>query len=78
MILRASLITLLSLGLMSQVVLAKDLTHDAEYYVVAAQNGEKWASDDKATAKRLADLREANGGKPPNIVYILLDDLGYG
>ena len=78
MILRASLITLLSLGLMSQAVLAKDLTHDAEYYVVAAQNGEKWASDDKATAKRLADLRKANGGKPPNIAYILLDDLGYG
>ena len=78
MILRASLITFLSLGLMSQAALAKDLIHDAEYYVVAAQNGEKWASDDKATAKRLADLRKANGGKPPNIVYILLDDIGYG
>ncbi|MDH3901989.1 MAG: sulfatase-like hydrolase/transferase [Xanthomonadales bacterium] len=78
MILRVSLITLLSLGLMSQAALAKDLIHDAEYYVVAAQNGEKWAADDKATAKRLADLRKANGGKPPNIVYILLDDVGYG
>jgi len=41
MTLRASLIALLSLGLMSQVALAKDLTHDAEYYVVEAQNGEK-------------------------------------
>jgi len=78
MILRVSLIAFLSLGLMSQVAVAKDLIHDAEYYVVEAQNGEKWASDDKATAKRLADLRKANGGKPPNIVYILLDDLGYG
>jgi len=78
MILRASLIAFLSMGLMSQVAFAKDLIHDAEYYVVEAQNGEKWASDDKATAKRLADLRKANGGKPPNIVYILLDDLGYG
>ena len=68
----------MSLGFLSQTVLAKDLTHDAEYYVVAAQNGEKWATDDKATAKRLADVRKANGGKPPNIVYILLDDLGYG
>ena len=78
MILRVSLIAFLSLGLMSQVAVAKDLIHDAEYYVVEAQNGEKWASDDKATAKRLADLRKANGGKPPNILYILLDDLGYG
>jgi len=78
MFVRISLIMFLSLGVMSQAALAKDLTHDAEYYVVAAQNGEKWAADDKATAKRLADLRKANGGKPPNIVYILLDDLGYG
>jgi arylsulfatase len=78
MILRASLYTFLLLALMSQAAMAKDLIHDAEYYVVEAQNGEKWAADDKATAKRLADLRKANGGKPPNIVYILLDDVGYG
>ena len=78
MILRTVFITFLSLGLMSQAAVAKDLIHDAEYYVVEAQNGEKWAADDQATAKRLADLRKANGGKPPNIVYILLDDLGYG
>ena len=78
MIFRAGLITFLSMGLMSQVVLAKDLIHDAEYYIAAAQNVERWAADDKATAKRLADIRKANGGKPPNIVYILLDDLGYG
>jgi len=78
MILRVGLITFLSLGLMSQAALAADLIHDAEYYVVEAQNGEKWAADDQATAKRLADIRKANGGKPPNIIYILLDDLGYG
>ena len=78
MILRASLITILSLGFVAQIAVAKDLTHDAEHYVLLAQNGEKWAADDKATAKRLAEVRKANGGKPPNIVYILLDDLGYG
>ena len=78
MILRASLITFLSLGLVSQAAVAAELTHDAEHYVLLAQNGEKWAADDKITEKRLADVRKANGGKPPNIVYILLDDLGYG
>ena len=78
MILRTVFITFLSLGLMSQAALAKDLIHDAEYYIVEAQNGEKWAADDQATAKRLEAIRKANDGKPPNIVYILLDDLGYG
>ena len=78
MILRASLIALLSLGLSSQAAAAKDLIHDAEHYLLLAQNGEKWAADNKTTAKRLADVRKANGGKPPNIIYILLDDLGYG
>jgi len=78
MILKAGLITFLSLGLVSQGVLAKELIHDAEHYVLQAQNGEQWAADDKAIAERLAAIRKANGGKPPNIVYILLDDLGYG
>ncbi len=63
---------------MSQGALAKELIHDAEHYILLAQNGEKWAADDKVTAERLAAIREANGGKPPNIIYILLDDLGYG
>ena len=28
--------------------------------------------------KRLADIRKRNGGKRPNIVYILIDDMGFG
>ena len=52
--------------------------HDAEYYILKAQNGEKWAADDKKIDKKLAEIREKNGGKPPNIIYILLDDVGFG
>ena len=26
---------------------AAELVHDSEYYVLEAQNGEKWAADDK-------------------------------
>ena len=56
----------------------KEIIHDAEYYIIEAQNGEKWAADDKKIDKKLADLRKKNNGKPPNIVYILLDDVGFG
>jgi arylsulfatase A-like enzyme len=58
--------------------LANDIVHDAEYYISAAQNGEKWAADDKRVDEQLAAFREKNGGKPPNIFYILIDDIGFG
>jgi len=54
------------------------IIHDAEYYILEAQNGEEWAADDKKIDQKLAELRKKNGGKPPNIVYILLDDVGFG
>jgi arylsulfatase len=54
------------------------IIHDAEYAILEAQNGEAWAADDEAIDKRLAEIRMKNGGKPPNIVYILLDDVGFG
>jgi arylsulfatase len=57
---------------------AKDIVHDTEYYILEAQNAEKWAEDDKVVDRKLAEFREKNGGKPPNIVYILIDDIGFG
>ena len=57
---------------------ANEIVHDAEYYVLEAQNGEQWAKDDKAVDKKLEEFRKRNGGKPPNIVYILIDDIGFG
>jgi arylsulfatase len=54
------------------------LVHDADYYILEAQNGGQWAADDKAAGAQLAAFREKNGGKPPNILYILIDDLGFG
>jgi arylsulfatase len=59
-------------------VAANQIVHDAEYYIIEAQHGEKWAADDKKIDKKLAEFRKKNGGKPPNIVYILLDDVGFG
>jgi len=54
------------------------IVHDTEYYILQAQNGEKWAADDKEVDKKLAEFRVKNNGKPPNILYILIDDVGFG
>jgi arylsulfatase len=58
--------------------LAKDIIHDAEYHILEAQNGEKWSKEDQKLDQKLADFRKLNGGKPPNIFYILIDDIGFG
>jgi arylsulfatase A-like enzyme len=64
--------------LSGQTIAATPLIHDAEHYILEAQLGEQWQKDDKAISSQLAGIRKKNGGKPPNIVYILLDDVGYG
>ncbi len=57
---------------------AKEIIHDAEYTILEEQNGERWVRDDDAIDAKLAELRRKNGGKPPNIIYILIDDMGFG
>jgi arylsulfatase len=57
---------------------ADDLIYDAEYYILEAQNGQRWAADNARVDAKLADFRKKNGGKPPNIFYILIDDIGFG
>jgi arylsulfatase len=53
------------------------IVHDAEYYILEAQNGEKWAAEDKELDRKLAELKKKHG-TPPNIVYILWDDTAFG
>ncbi|WP_412555287.1 sulfatase-like hydrolase/transferase [Shimia sp. MIT1388] len=54
------------------------IKHDSEYYILFSQHAEQWADDDAAVDQRLAEFKEKNGGKPPNIFSILIDDLGFG
>jgi arylsulfatase A-like enzyme len=81
---RSTILGILVAGIIPACALTTDasgqsgITHDAEYYVIEAQNRERWKSDDKRIDAKLAELRAKNGGKPPNIVYILLDDVGFG
>ncbi|RKX31214.1 MAG: sulfatase, partial [Verrucomicrobia bacterium] len=58
-------------------VWAQDIVHDAEYYILESQNGERWAAEDKELDQKLAALKEKYG-QPPNIVYILWDDQQVG
>jgi len=56
---------------------AREVVHDAEFYVLKSQHGEAWAAEDAELTKRLEALR-AKHGKPPNIVYLLWDDTAFG
>ncbi|NRB41423.1 MAG: sulfatase-like hydrolase/transferase [Pseudomonadales bacterium] len=56
---------------------AKEIIHDAEYYILKSQNGEKWAEADKGLTEKLSALK-AKHGTTPNIVYILWDDQQVG
>lgn len=54
------------------------IIQDAEYYILQAQNAEQWAEDNAAVDQLLEKFRENNEGKPPNLLYILVDDIGFG
>ncbi|MGH8616353.1 MAG: sulfatase-like hydrolase/transferase [Burkholderiales bacterium] len=53
------------------------IVHDAEYYILDAQHGEKWAAEDKGLDQKLAALRQ-KFGTPPNIIHVLFDDTPVG
>ena len=55
-----------------------DIAHDSEYYILQAEHAEQWAEDDTAVDTALAKFREENAGKSPNIISILIDDVGFG
>ncbi|WP_254443359.1 sulfatase-like hydrolase/transferase [Ruegeria arenilitoris] len=75
-------------GLMSGVVLTMSagatlaqqdpIIHDSEYYILQSQHGDRWQTEDQGVQDRLAEIRAANDGKPPNIIFVLIDDLGFG
>lgn len=72
------LLATVSLSLAVSSVSAKEIVHDSEYYVLQQQNAEKWEKEDQSVDKKLAEISKKNGGKKPNIVYILWDDQAFG
>lgn len=79
---KRTLAALLALLVLAPALQAEDeaapgIVHDAEYYVLEAQNGTRWAGEDKGLEARMAALREKHG-RPPNIIYVLWDDMSFG
>ena len=73
------LMIILSASVISMSTLAASpIVHDGEYYFVETQYRDQWAAQDKNIETKLAQLREANGGKRPNILYVLIDDVSFG
>ncbi len=54
------------------------IIHDGEFEFLRAQFGEVWDAQDAEIDARLSEIREENGSKPPNILYILIDDVSFG
>lgn len=61
----------------SQAATAKDMVHDAEYYILEAQNGKVWAVEDGELDDKLAALRKKHD-TPPNLVHLMWDDQPFG
>ncbi len=63
---------------LASATLGAEIVHDGEFNYLRAQFGEQWAAEDVDVDRKLTDIRTRNGGKRPNILYILVDDVGFG
>ncbi|WP_170578199.1 sulfatase-like hydrolase/transferase [Ruegeria arenilitoris] len=54
------------------------IIHDGEFEHLRAQFGTAWDAQDVEIDAKLAEIRDANGGQPPNFLYILIDDVSFG
>ncbi len=75
---RTKLLLLILSSLTAVPVMAKDIIHDGEYSFVERQYKAAWQQEDKDIEAKLAEIRKKNGGKRPNILYVLIDDISFG
>jgi arylsulfatase len=73
-----AIVAILSFGSSAGIAQEKGkIVHDAEYYILYAQNGQRWDAEDRELDRKLAELR-AKHGRPPNLIHIMWDDTAYG
>ncbi|MGI9500196.1 MAG: sulfatase-like hydrolase/transferase [Geminicoccaceae bacterium] len=78
---RSLVLVAAAISLAATAVSAQDLdpiVRDGEYRYLEAQFGDAWSEQDTRINARLDEIRAANDGKPPNILYILIDDVSFG
>lgn len=71
------LLTAAGVALATPVTMAKEIVHDAEYYILEAQNGKVWQVEDSELDNKLAELRKKYD-QPPNIIHFMWDDQPFG
>jgi len=73
-----SLVLAMGSGVVTTQAQENKIVHDGEYQFLEAQHGAKWKAEDREIDASLAAIRGRNGGKRPNILYILIDDVSFG
>lgn len=76
-VLSAFLLTL-CIGIANSFAQDGPIIRDGEFTFLLAQKGDEWKEQDQRIDARLEEIRAANGGRPPNILYILIDDVSFG
>ena len=71
------LLAVLALNLCSYQGLSGGIVHDAEYNILEEQNRKRWTAENSEISGILKKMK-AKHGTPPNIVYILWDDMTFG
>ena len=56
---------------------ARQIVHDAQFYILNDQNSSQWTVEDTDLDARLAALRQKYG-RPPNIIHLMWDDQPFG
>lgn len=58
-------------------IIAQEIVHDAEYYILEAQYGQDWENEDNHIKEKLDALKKKYGTSP-NIIHIMWDDTPMG
>jgi len=72
-----AILVAVTLSIQTAAAASGDIIHDAEHYILAAQHGDKWMTEDKDIDAKLAELKN-KFGTPPNIIHIMWDDTAVG